>query len=380
LLSLSNPEITLLWEAMISRRNGMGLVAQSRVVSFFISAIILGISGTTALGLDPLPKKPPVPKDNPMTPAKIELGKQLYFDPRISLDGTVSCNSCHNVMGSGEDNRSNSVGVAGKKGGRTSPTVWNSAFMSVMFWDGREPSLEAQAKGPMTNPVEMAMPDHNLVVSRIASIPGYVTQFKKVFPGNDSVTIDNIAKAIATYERTLITPNSPFDKFERGNKKALSASAKRGMDLVQDKGCISCHSGPNFAGPELPMGTGFFQKFPMFAGSEYDQKYDLVSDPGRYNVTKLDKDRNFWRVPTWRNIALTAPYFHNGSVPTLDEAVKVMAKTQLNKDLTDTEVSDIVAFLESLTGEFPRQMMPILPPTPGKSFHGETRSNASTGS
>lgn len=322
---------------------------------------------SVAMANEALPKSPQTPKDNPTTPAKVELGKKLYFDPRISKNGSVSCNSCHNVMAGGEDNTSFSAGVDGKKGGRSSPTVWNAAFQSVQFWDGRAATLEDQAKGPMTNPVEMAMDNHDQVIARLKQIPGYVTEFEKVF-GKDSLNIDNAVKAIAAYERTLITPNSPFDQFIKGKKTAISAQAQNGFKLVQSVGCTSCHSGANFSGPALPLGTGFYQKFPTYAGSAYDSKYKLTQDKGREEVTKKSEDRHMYRVPTWRNIALTAPYFHNGSVSTLEEAVHVMAKTQLNKEVTPQEVADIVAFLNTLTGEFPKQTMPILPPTPGKTF------------
>ncbi len=313
-----------------------------------------------ANAMEPLPASPPIPTDNPMTVAKIELGKQLYFDPRLSIDGTISCNSCHNVMSGGDDSRAVSVGVGGAKGGRSAPTVWNSAFLSTQFWDGRAASLEDQAKGPILNPIEMGMPSAAEAVSRIKAIPGYVLSFKAVFGEKDAVTYNNIAKAIATYERTLITINSPFDRYMRGDKSALSAAAISGMKTVQDIGCTACHSGPNFSGPTMEVGQGFFQKFPTY-DSEYDKKYQFTADLGRYNVTKDESDKNAWRVSTWRNIALTAPYFHNGSVATLDEAVRVMAKTQLNKEITDQQVDDIVAFLNSLSGEFPVQTMPRLP-------------------
>jgi cytochrome c peroxidase len=333
------------------------------------SLLVLALSfGTSAFAFETLPKKAPVPAANPLTPAKVELGKQLYFDPRLSKDGTVSCNSCHNVMAGGDDNRPNSVGIKGQHGGRSAPTVWNAAFMSVQFWDGRAKSLEDQAKGPLTNPIEMGMENHDAVIARIKAIPGYVEGFKKAFPGSKDINIDQVAMAIASYERTLITPDSPYDAYLKGNKKALSAAAVRGMNLVQSVGCTSCHSGANFAGPALPEGTGFFQKFPTFPGSDYDKKYDLLADEGRSGVTKNPADKHFFRVPTWRNIALTAPYMHNGKVPDLSEAVRVMAKTQLNKDLKDEEVSDIVAFLTSLTGKFPEQKLPRLPGTDGTSF------------
>lgn len=312
-----------------------------------------------------LPSKPPVPKSNPQTKAKIELGKMLYFDPRLSHDGSVSCNSCHNVMNGGSDNRSFSVGVKGQRGGRSAGTVFNSAFYSVQFWDGRAKSLEEQAKGPLTNPVEMGAKSHTVVIERVKKIPGYVNRFKKVFGGKKSVNIDNLAKAIASYERTLITPNSPFDRFIEGKKKSIGPLAREGYKTFQSVGCVTCHSGPNFAGPTLPEGTGFFMKFPTFPNTEYDKKYKFTKDLGRYEVTKKDADKHMFRVPTLRNIALTAPYFHNGSVMTLNEAVRVMAKTQLNKDLTKKQVKGLVAFLNTLTGQIPKQEMPVLPPTIG---------------
>jgi cytochrome c peroxidase len=309
-----------------------------------------------------LPDTPPIPADNPQTPAKIELGKMLYFDPRLSMDGTISCNSCHNVMFHGGDGRPVGVGIHGQRGGRGSPTVWNSAFHTVQFWDGRAATLEQQALGPLVNSIEMGMTSHDLVIDRIKQIPGYVQAFKKAFPKENGPTISNTAKAIAAYERTLITPNSPFDKYMKGNKKALTAQQIRGMKLVDEIGCTSCHTGVNFAG-ETKMGEGNYQPFPQIPGSKYDKQYEITADLGRYEVTKKAEDKNHWRVPTWRNVAITAPYFHNGKVKTLDEAVRVMAKTQLDMNLNEAQVQDIVAFLNSLTGEFPKQSMPMLPNT-----------------
>lgn len=329
---------------------------------------VMGVVGWLPLvagAMEALPALPPIPADNPMTAAKIELGKQLFFDPRLSIDGTVSCNSCHSVMSGGTDNRSVSVGVGGLKGGRSSPTVWNAAYLTAQFWDGRAATLEDQAKGPILNPVEMGMPNEKAVLDRLNRIPGYRDQFAAVFGGKDPLTYDNVARAIAAYERTLVTPNSPFDRYLSGEAGALSEKAKMGMQLVQDVGCTACHNGVNFAGPaSLPMGQGFYQKFPVFPGSAYEAKYKLTQDLGRYEVTKQEADKHMWRVPTWRNIALTAPYFHNGSVETLEEAVRVMAKTQLNIELNSGQVEAIVAFLNSLTGEFPPQALPQLPPTP----------------
>lgn len=326
----------------------------------------LALVSLPSFAFEALPKTPPIPKDNPQSPAKIELGKQLYFDARLSRTGTVSCNSCHAVQANGTDNVSFSTGVEGKKGGRSSPTVYNAAYMSVQFWDGRAATLEDQAKGPLINPVEMGMPDHNAVMARVKAIPGYVEAFKKVFPKDkDPMTIDNLARAIASFERTLVTPNSPYDRFVKGDKKALSAAAQRGMKTVEEVGCVTCHMGPNFAGPaELDVGLGFYQKFPTHVDNNpYVKKYDLATDLGRMTETKAEEDRHMWRVPTWRNVALTAPYFHNGSVRTLDEAVRVMAKSQLNVELKPEQVSDIVAFLDSLTGEFPKIALPRLPET-----------------
>lgn len=320
--------------------------------------------------LSPLPSKALAPKDNPQTPAKIELGKALFFDPRISSTGTVSCNSCHNVMLFGDDNRPTSAGVKGQLGGRSSPTVYNAAFLSVQFWDGRAGTLEDQAKGPIINPIEMGMAKHEDVITNIKEIPGYAALFAKAFPGEKQpIHIDNFAKAIASFERTLITPDSPVDQFLKGKKSALSKSAQNGMKLVQEVGCTSCHSGPNYAGPgELPVGTGFYQKFPTFPDETVEAKYKFSVDGGRFEATKNEADRHMWRVPTWRNIAKTAPYFHNGSVNSLDEAVRLMAKLQLGKTLADGEVKDIVAFLEGLTGKTPTVVAPKLPPGPnGKS-------------
>lgn len=328
----------------------------------FVIMVILLVSFNT-FGQGKLAKTPPIPKDNPITKEKVELGKMLYFDPRLSYDGTISCNSCHNVMSDGTDARAVSVGIGGQKGGRGAPTVWNSAYNSVQFWDGRAKTLEDQAKGPLTNPIEMGMPSHEIVIERINKIPDYVLKINKVFSlkNGEKITIDHIAKAIATYERTLVTPNSAYDRYLSGNKNALNKEALRGLKTVEKLGCFACHSGPNFNGSELKSGEGNFHKFPMFPGSKFEDLYDLTSDLGRFSVTKNEDDKNYWRVPTLRNIALTAPYFHNGKVKTLDEAVRVMAKTQLNQDLADGEVKDIVAFLNSLSGEFPKQNMPRLP-------------------
>jgi cytochrome c peroxidase len=311
-----------------------------------------------------MPSHVPIPKDNPQTAAKIELGKQLYFDPRVSSTGTVSCNSCHNLLGNGTDNRPVSMGVHGKTGDRNAPTVFNAAFRSVQFWDGRAASLEEQAKGPPTNPVEMGMPNAEVIVARIGAIPGYRQQFEEVFGGAEPVTMDHIAQAIAAFERTLITSPSPYDRFMKGDKSALTPAAERGLKLAESAGCTSCHSGPMFSGPAMPMGSGYYMKFPLNSDNEYVKKHALMADTGRKEVTHQDADQHMFVVQSLRNVEVTAPYFHNGSVKSLDEAVRVMAKAQLNRTLTDGQVRDLVAFLDSLTGGFPHITMPRLPETP----------------
>lgn len=299
---------------------------------------------------------------------KSDLGQLLFFDPRLSIDGTIACSSCHNVLLSGEDNRPNSVGVNGQHGGRTAPTVFNATYYGAMFWDGRAPSMEAQAKGPMTNPIEMGNANHDQMISRLAKIPGYMTTFAQVFGNETALNIDSAVDAIATYERTFAVTNSAYDRFMAGETGALSESAKRGMQAAEDVGCTSCHSGANFNGPQTP-GQATFRKFPTVPDTGYATKYHLADDLGRYKADEPGRAnaafKNMWRVASWRNVALTAPYFHNGSVASLDEAVRVMAKTQLDVDLPASQVADIVEFLKSLTSNFPRQTLPQLPPTEG---------------
>jgi cytochrome c peroxidase len=230
--------------------------------------------------------------------------------------------------------------------------------------DNWSASLEEQAVLPITNPVERGMTNFDEVIERLTKIDGYGLLFKKAFPKDTNpISKINIGKAIATFERTLISGDSPFDQYMRGNLKALSKNSINGMKLVESIGCTACHSGANFNGSNLKMGEGNFQNFPVMADNDFVKKYDFLKDEGRFTVTKKEDDKHIWRVPTWRNIALTAPYFHNGAVSTLEEAVRVMAKVQLDKDLNENEVRDIVAFLESLTGKFPKIDMPKLPAT-----------------
>lgn len=314
---------------------------------------------------DALPQQAPFPADNPMTTAKIELGKQLFFDPRFSSTGTVSCNTCHNLMLGGDDNRPLAMGVHGLTGPRNSPTVWNSAFHASQFWDGRAASLEEQAKGPVVASVEMGMNNLDTAINRVRAIPGYRTAFAEVFGGREPVSIDNAARAVAAFERTLITPNSPYDRWARGDTGAMTAQQVRGLRQFDQLGCTGCHQEPLFGGPRKP--GGHFAVFPFHDGEFVDQ-YRLREDSGRFAATGRESDRHKYKVPTLRNVALTAPYFHNGAVPTLEQAVRVMAAAQMNVALTDDQVADIVAFLHALTGEFPAITLPRLPPTLGSSL------------
>jgi len=310
----------------------------------------LGIHATYAAnipeGMGALPTQVPVPADNPMSTEKVELGKKLYFETAISKSGHFSCNSCHNLATWGVDNQPFSIGHKWQRGGRNAPTVLNSGFWSKQFWDGRAPLLEDQAKGPPLNPVEMASDSEAAVIERLKDA-GYTPLFDAVF-GQHALNYDNMAKAIAAFERTLNTPNAPFDKFVQG-KGDISKAAKRGMHKVAEIGCTSCHSGPLFTSNE-------------FVNFQYGQ------DTGLKSVTGKDEDDHVFRVQSWRNVAMTAPYFHDGSAKTLEEAVKIMAKVQLDTELSKQDVSDIVAFLNTLTGEAPKITLPILPRPTGKAL------------
>lgn len=316
----------------------------------------------------PLPKTAPAPEDNPTTAAKVELGKKLYFDPRLSLTGTVSCNSCHNVMEGGDDGRPSSMGILGRIGPRNAPTVWNSAFQNSQFWDGRSPSLEDQAKGPLLAEPEMGMPSHDFVMERIQNVPGYVAEFGTVFDGDDVVSIDNAAKAIAAFERTLITPNSPYDLYVTGTADALTTQQVRGMKLFDSVGCTECHSGPALNGWTADSSDPEFHEFPRFAEHASVENFKLAADVGRFGVTQKDEDRNYFKTPTLRNITLTAPYFHNGAIESLADAIRVMAETQLDTELSDTQVADLVAFMNALEGEFPEITLPRLPSRTGETL------------
>lgn len=287
--------------------------------------------------------------DNPVTEAKISLGKMLYYDTRLSLTGNNSCNSCHNLATYGVDNLPTSKGDNGGFGDRNSPTVYNAALHSMQFWDGRAKDVEEQAGGPILNPAEMAMASETEVEKRLAADPVYQQLFSAAFPEDKApVSYKNIQKAIGAFERTLLTP-SPFDYLLNGNTLAFTAKEQAGLKEFIDLGCISCHSGAS-------IGGSMFQKFGVYSDYHILTK-SKAGDEGRKKVTKQDADKDMFKVPGLRNVAKTAPYFHDGSVENLNDAVKIMAKVQLNKDLTDEQVSDIVAFLHTLTGEIPQSAL-----------------------
>ncbi|MCS7214447.1 MAG: cytochrome-c peroxidase [Candidatus Calescibacterium sp.] len=307
----------------------------------------------------PLPKVADNP-DNKITPDKVKLGKMLYFDPRLSKSGFISCNSCHNLSTYGVDNLPTSIGHKWQLGPRNAPTTLNAALHIAQFWDGRAKDVEEQAKGPILNPKEKASPSEKFVVDRLKSIPEYVELFKKAFPEEkDPLTYDTITKAIAAFERTLLTP-SRFDKFLQGDTRALSQEEKEGLKLFIEVGCTACHRG-------VGIGGDMYQKFGIVKPYYEVIKYSDPSmiDKGRYEVTKNEADMYVFKVPSLRNVTRTYPYFHDGSVWRLEDAVSIMAEIQLGRKLEPAQVSKIVAFLRSLEGQIPQDALtlPVLPPS-----------------
>jgi cytochrome c peroxidase len=292
----------------------------------------------------PLPEQAPEPEDNPGTPERIELGHKLFFEPRLSRSGVISCNTCHVVGAAGVDAREVAIGEGARTGPRNSPTVFNAAFLSSQFWDGRAPTLEEQAKGPIQAHVEMDLTPEE-AVQRLRDT-GYEPLFAAAFPGEqDPLTFDNLARAIAAFERTLLTPGAPFDRYLAGDTAALTPLQKEGLALFQGSGCIGCHNG-------VMLGGNGYASFSHVEDSE---------DIGRAAVTGRDEDRYLFRIAPLRNVALTGPYFHDGSAATLHDAVSIMANVQLRRQFTPEEIDAIVAYLESLTGQFPVITHPHLP-------------------
>jgi len=287
--------------------------------------------------------------ENPVTDAKVALGRMLYYDTRLSKNRTMSCNSCHDLASFGDDGLKTSKGIHDQFGGRSAPTVYNAAIHIAQFWDGRAKDVEEQAIGPVTNPIEMGMPDPDYVLKVLKSIPGYVDAFKAAFPDQDEpLTYVNVGNAIGAFERKLLTP-SPFDDFLKGDDAALTDAQKHGLNLFITSGCTVCHSGMGVGG-HLYQKLGLVKEWP-------------TKDLGRYEATKVETDKYFFKVPSLRNITETAPYLHDGSVETLPEIVSKMAEYQLGRVLPDEDVNAIVTFLGSLKGrideEFIRQ--PELP-------------------
>jgi cytochrome c peroxidase len=297
----------------------------------------------------PLPESVPS-STNEATEAKIALGRMLYYEPRLSKGQDISCNSCHLLDKYGVDNQPTSDGHKGQKGDRNAPTVYNAAGHFAQFWDGRARDVEEQAKGPVMNPVEMAMPSEKQVVSVLKSMPEYVDAFKKAFPDDrNPVGIENMAKAIGAFERKLMTP-SRWDQFLQGDARALTSEEKTGFNTYMETGCQICHAGA-YLGGEQYQELGAAKPYPD------------TSDIGREKVTKNESDRMVFKVPSLRNIAETKPYFHNGKVETLEQAVSRMAEYQLGKSLNDGQVRSIVAWMKTLTGEIPAEYIeePVLP-------------------
>ncbi|MFC5771632.1 cytochrome-c peroxidase [Thauera sinica] len=279
----------------------------------------------------------------------VELGKKLYFDPRLSKSGFISCNSCHNLSMGGTDNIPTSIGDKWQQGPINAPTVLNSSLNVAQFWDGRAADLKAQAGGPIANPGEMAF-THTLALDVLESIPAYVREFKQVF-GKDRIDIDQVTLAIAEFEKTLVTPNSRFDQWLLGRQDALTADEMAGYGLFKESGCVACHNG-------VAVGGNSFQKMGLV------EPYKASSPAeGRSAVTGKDADRFNFKVPTLRNVEMTYPYFHDGAANTLTEAVDTMGRLQLGKKFTKDENARIVAFLKTLTGEQPSFTLPVLPPS-----------------
>ena len=296
----------------------------------------IGVSAGLCIMVWASPIKP-VPETIEVDQAKAALGKKLFFDPRLSQDGTVSCATCHDLNNGGDDGLKFSVGIHGKHGNINAPTVYNAVFNFRQFWDGRAKDLKEQVSGPVENPVEMGF-GFKGAAAVLKKDPMYLQAFNTVYHG--TITKDTITDAIAEFEKALITPNAPFDRYLKGDKNAIGPKAKEGYRLFESKGCILCHNGMN-------IGGNFYNKFGIFEDVN-------SSSLGRYMITKREEDKYVFKVPSLRNVALTAPYMHDGRAKTLTQAVEIMTKHQLGRYMSHEEIEDIVAFLKSLTGEIPQ--------------------------
>ncbi|WP_428240596.1 cytochrome-c peroxidase [Gynuella sp.] len=310
-----------------------------------ISLLSLGVVSQAATNEPIQPIKAPAQ----INTGQAELGKKLYFDPRLSKSGYISCNSCHNLSMGGTDNITSSIGDHWQQGPINAPTVLNASMNLAQFWDGRAEDLKDQAGGPIANPKEMAS-NHTLAIEVLKSIPQYVVEFKQVF-NSDQITIDQVTTAIAEFEKTLVTPGSRFDQWLEGDKTALNDTELSGYELFKSSGCTACHNGP-------AVGGTMYQKVGVI--KPYQTNNPAL---GRFDVTGNEADKNVFKVPTLRNIELTYPYFHDGAIKTLSEAVNTMGEIQLGKTFNATENTQLVAFLKTLTGEQPQITLPILPPS-----------------
>jgi cytochrome c peroxidase len=316
-------------------------------VSRFV-VVLLALAGlATAADIDParLRRFSPLPSviqsgTNPITPAKTDLGRMLYYETRLSKSNKFSCNSCHLLDKYGVDNLPTSPGHSGQRGTRNSPTVYNAAGHFVQFWDGRAPDVEEQSKGPVLNPVEMAMKDDASVIATLKSMPGYVAAFKRAFPTeSDPVTFGNFAEAVGAFERHLVTP-SRWDRFLNGDKTALTDAEKAGFNKFYDSGCATCHSG-TYLGGQMYQTLGVVKPWP-------NQK-----DTGRHQVSKRAEDRMKFKVPSLRNVEKTAPYLHDGSRASIEETIRLMGEYETGHRLSPADIASIALFLRSLTGTIP---------------------------
>ncbi|MGN2623198.1 cytochrome-c peroxidase [Stutzerimonas balearica] len=331
-----------------------------RKLSVLIGSLLLTTNASAANDLreranavfKPIPDQVSEVRGKPVSQPQAVLGHKLWFDPRLSSSHVISCNSCHNLAIGGSDNVPTSIGHGWQKGPRNSPTVLNAVFNAAQFWDGRAKDLQEQAKGPVQASVEMnSTPER--VVATLKSIPEYVAEFEKAFPNDkDPVSFDNMAYALEAFEVSLVTPNSPFDRFLAGDDAALDAKQKQGLALFMDSGCAACHNGVNVGG------QGYF---PFGVIKKPGAEILPEGDKGRFAVTNTANDEYVFRAAPLRNVALTPPYFHSGEVWELEQAVAIMGDSQLGRELSDGEVGAITAFLHSLTGEQPKVAYPVLP-------------------
>jgi cytochrome c peroxidase len=285
----------------------------------------------------------PIPRSSNLDPRRVALGRRLFVDPRLSADNSISCNSCHNLQAGGADVLAHSRGINGAVGDINTPTVLNAVLNYKQFWDGRADTLEQQIDGPTHNPKEMGS-SWSQIIGKLQADAGYVRDFAAIYP--KGIDADSIKDALATFERSLLTPNSRFDRYLRGEREALSANEIKGYQLFKDLGCISCHQGMN-------AGGNMFQPFGVMANYFAERGNVTKADLGRFNVTGQPEDRHKFKVPGLRNVELTAPYFHDGSAATLEDAVRMMARYQLGQPIKAEQVDAIVAFLKTLTGEGP---------------------------